>query len=216
MSVSPADSDRIASKGLQVLLEKMADNHGFKPDVVWRVWKLLRDLQATDATLKSMREAAEREAESKLRDVPVHVDTPESGSSVAEDQQAVFEVDFNRRDEPVIDERTLSWAAQQLPVPLRLSGSYRPDEEYASHGNLGSPSFPPPQPDRPLPSPPGRRVSKSIPNPRKNDWTPQEDAFIMAGKPIEALQEIDARRGKGSVARRLVYLDLLRARKLRA
>jgi len=60
--MSAADRSVAVRLGVDAMLQRMSDNHGFTLDVVKRLYDCVGDFRRTDAALKKMRESAEAEA----------------------------------------------------------------------------------------------------------------------------------------------------------
>ncbi|KIM87289.1 hypothetical protein PILCRDRAFT_814783 [Piloderma croceum F 1598] len=63
-NMSATDHSIAVRLGIDTMLQKMSDNHGFTLDVVRRLYDLIGDFQRTDAALMRMRHSAEEEATS--------------------------------------------------------------------------------------------------------------------------------------------------------
>ena len=63
-NMSAKDRSIAVRLGVDTMLQKMSDNHGFTFDVVRRLYDLIGDFQRTDAALMRMRNSAEEEATS--------------------------------------------------------------------------------------------------------------------------------------------------------
>jgi hypothetical protein len=61
-NMSAADRSVAVRLGVDAMLQRMSDNHGFTLDVVKRLYDCVGDFRRTDAALKKMRESAEAEA----------------------------------------------------------------------------------------------------------------------------------------------------------
>jgi hypothetical protein len=62
--MSATDRSIAVRLGVDAMLQKMSDNHGFTLDVVRRLYDVIGDFQRTDAALMRMRNSAEEEATS--------------------------------------------------------------------------------------------------------------------------------------------------------
>ena len=65
-NMSTTDRSIAMRLGVDAMLQKMSDNHGFTLDVIKRLYNVIGDFQRTDAALMRMRESAEMEATSYI------------------------------------------------------------------------------------------------------------------------------------------------------
>jgi hypothetical protein len=234
-NMSNADHSIALRLGVDAMVQRMSDNHGFTPEVVRRLYGIIGDFQRTDVALMRMRKSAEIEAASYINvdvnEIDEHTHSSRYSSSRPSPRRVSYRFPGLEYTPATADSGNISdysppetsragQYARLARQGLRLEALKREGRAASLSGNSdlfrslarSGGSSPLVAPKVSVASVDGQSTASApalvpVPLPQQPVWGEEEDRLLRSGDPV-ALKKLEAKMGKAAFKRRTAEINM--------